>query len=325
MKKNIILIGFFLIIAILFPLVIQSEYLIHIMILAFMYILLTQGLNLLAGYVGQLSLGHQAFLGIGGYTSAILAIKLGIPVIFAMLLAGIFTAACSYLIGTLTFRTRGSYFVIMTTAFAEIVRQVITNEKELTNGPMGIRDIPYPNIFGFEIATKTQFYYLGLVLSIIAIYICYRIIDSRAGRACVAIREQEALAGTVGISFTYYAMMAAVVGGFFAGIAGSYYAHYAQFISNDVIKFDYCITMLLMIVIGGKGTIVGPIIGAILFSFIPEFLRSLDTLRLPMYGLILMVSVLFMPKGLMPVLSKAFKRIEHSFAKVKNKGVTGGV
>lgn len=308
--KRLVGSGIMLVLAILFPVVVKSSYYIHIMVLAMMYIILTQGLNLLVGYIGQLSLGHQAFLGIGAYTSALLALKLGAPVFLAMLIAGLFSALCSFLIGCVTLRLRGSYFVIITSAFAAIVKQFVNNAKDLTNGPMGLRNVPQPVLFGHTLSSKVEFYYMGLFLAVITVYVCYRLVDSRIGRAFLALREHEQLANSVGISFSKYAMIAAVIGGFFAGIAGGYYAHYAKFISVDVITFSYTITMLLMIVIGGKGTIVGPILGAILFSFIPELLRASDTLRLPIYGLILMLSVIFMPKGLMPILSHAYASLE---------------
>ncbi|MDR0840817.1 MAG: branched-chain amino acid ABC transporter permease [Christensenellaceae bacterium] len=301
-------------VAAVLPLFVKSEYFMHICVLAMMYIMLTQGLNLLTGYIGQLSLGHQTFLGLGGYASALLAIKLGVPVLLAMLLAGLFTVVCSFLIGLVTFRMRGSYFVIMTTAFAEIVRLVINNSTAVTNGPMGLREIPPPVIFGLIIKSKISSYYFGLVLAVITVFICYRIVDSRTGRAFVALREHEALANSVGISFARYSMVAAVVGGFFAGIAGGFYAHYTHFISTDVITFSYTVTILLMLIIGGKGTIMGPVLGAIIFSFVPEALRAVDNLRLPIYGLILMISVLAMPKGLMPVLSRAYGRIVYKLA-----------
>ena len=307
LKKIAIAVG--IVVAVLLPQFVTSSYYMHIMVLAMMYILLTQGLNLMVGYFGQLSLGHQAFLGLGGYASALLAIRLGWPVLLCMLIGGLFAALCSYLIGKVTFTSRGSYFVIITTAFAEIVRMIINNSTSITNGPMGLRDVPSPSLFGYMLTTKTDHYYLGLVLAGIAVYTCYRIVNSRTGRAFLALREQEALANSVGISYSRYAMIAAVVGGFFAGIAGGYYAHYANFISTDVITFSYTVTMLLMIVIGGKGTILGPIFGALLFSFIPELLREYDDLRLPIYGVILMLSVLLMPKGILPMLYQVARKI----------------
>ncbi len=311
-------------VAAVLPLLLKSEYYMHICVLAMMYIMLTQGLNLLTGYIGQLSLGHQTFLGLGGYCSALLALQLGLPVIPAMFVAGVFTAVCSYLIGLVTFRMRGSYFVIMTTAFAEIVRLVINNSTPLTGGPMGLRNIPSPSIFGYELGTKTAFYYFGLVLAAITVFVCWRITDSRTGRAFIALREQEQLANSVGISFAAYAMIAAVVGGFFAGIAGSFYAHYTHFISTDVITFNYTVTMLLMVIIGGKGTIMGPVLGAVVFSFVPELLRNVDNLRLPIYGLILMVSVLSMPNGLMPVLSQWYHRVFNALRRKAQSGREDG-
>lgn len=300
MKKKM-LVGAAIGLAVLVPLIVRSPYYMHIMVLAMMYIMLTQGLNLITGYVGLLSLGQVAFLGLGGYSSALLALNFGWPPLLCILIGGIGAAVFSFLLGKITFKVRGAYFVIMTSAYSEITRLVINNSKEITNGPMGLRNIPSPSIFGFELDTTVRYYYFGLVLAAITTFICYRLVDSRTGRAFKALREEEALARSVGISFTRYAMIAAVFGGFFAGIAGGYYAHYTNFISVDLMTWNYTTTILLMLVIGGKGTILGPILGSLLFSFVPELLRAYDSYRLPIYGVILMVAVLLMPEGMVSI------------------------
>lgn len=303
-------------VALIIPQFINSEYYMHLLVYVMMYIMLTQGLNLLTGYLGQLSLGHQTFLGIGAYTSALLAMKAGFPVWSGIILGGVFGAVGSFLISRVTFRVRGSYFVVMTTAFVGIVRLFINNTTALTNGPMGLRAVPPLSLFGYTFLTKASYYYLGVVLASITVYVCYRIAYSRTGRAFVALREHEQLANSVGISFSYYLMISAVVGGFFAGIAGGYYAHYAQFLSPDVLSHNYTITMLLMIVIGGKGTIVGPLLGAIIFTFVPELLRAYEDYRLPIYGAILILSVLCMPQGISPLLTQLWYRITKHTPKV---------
>ena len=284
--------------AALVPLVVRSPYYLHILILAMWYIMMTEGLNLITGYVGLLSIGHIAFVGLGAYTSALVSLHAGLPVFVCMLIAGIFSAFMSFLIGKITFRVRGSYFVIMTSAFNEIIKLVINNSHDVTNGPMGIRDVKPASLFGFEIKSKEAVYYLGLVLVIITVYTCWRVIDSRIGRAFKGLREQENIANAVGISFSKYAMYATIIGGFFAGVAGAYYVHYTHFISPDVFNWSYTTTMLLMLVIGGKGTIIGPIIGSLIFSFLPELLRAYDNYRLPIYGLVLIVATILFPNGL---------------------------
>ena len=301
--KRRILITAVLLIALLLPMAVKSAYYIHILILAMMYIMMTEGLNLLTGYVGLLSVGHIAFLGIGAYASALISLNFGVTPLLCMLIAGIVSALFSFFVGTITLRVRGSYFVILTSALSEITKLVVNNSEAVTNGPMGLRNVPSPVLFGFEISSKVSYYYFGLVLVVITTYVCYRIVNSKYGRAFKALREQEELARTVGIGFKRYAMVTVVVSGFFAGVAGSYYVHYTNFISPDIFAWSYTTTMLLMLVIGGKGTIAGPIIGSLLFSFIPELLRAYDDFRLPIYGLILMVSILLMPDGIIAPIS----------------------
>lgn len=315
MKKRIPILVV-IVLAALVPLVVKSPYYMHILILAMMYIMLTEGLNLLTGYLGFLSLGHIAFMGLGAYTSALLSLNFGISPLLCMPVAGLASAAFSYLIGKITFRVRGAYFVIMTSAYCEITKLVINNSTEVTNGPMGLRGVPSPVIFGFTIHGKVPYYYFGLVLVIITVYVCSRFANSRTGRACIALREEEKIASAIGIDFNRYAMMAAVIGGFFAGIAGSYYVHYTNFISPDIFGWSYTTTILLMLVIGGKGTISGPIVGSLVFSFIPELLRKYDDFRLPIYGVLLMVAVLFMTNGIVSVCKNAFTALKaktHSF------------
>ena len=301
--KNKIMTFTLLTVAIILPFLISSEYYMHILVLALMYIMLTQGLNLLVGYVGQLSLGHHTFMALGAYASALISLNFGVPVLLSMIIGALVAAFFGYLLSKLTFRVRGSYFVILTTAFSEITRLVINNSTNITGGPMGIRNIPSLSIFGYIFKSKISYYYFGLVLAIITIYVCHRIVDSKTGRAFAALREEENLANSVGISYSRYAMVAVVVGAFFAGVAGGYYAHYTNFISPDLISFNNTVTILLMVVIGGKGTIFGPILGSVIFSFVPELLRAVDNYRLPIYGIILILAVLFMPNGIAPILS----------------------
>lgn len=311
---------------IILPFLIRSEYYMHILVLALMYIMLTQGLNLLVGYVGQLSLGHHTFMALGAYSSALLSLKLGIPVLLSMLIGAFLAALFGYLLSKLTFRVRGSYFVILTTAFSEITRLILNNATEVTGGPMGIRNIPSLNLFGYVFKSKTSYFYFGVVLAAIAIYICERIVNSKTGRAFAALREEESLANSVGISYSRFAMVAVVVGAFFAGIAGGYYAHYTNFISPDLISFNNTVTILLMVVIGGKGTIFGPVLGSVIFSFVPELLRAVDNYRLPIYGIILMLAVLFMPHGIAPVLTNFYDKTKKKSKRNKlNKSEGGAV
>jgi branched-chain amino acid transport system permease protein len=297
------------------PLLITSDYQKHILIMGGIYVILVASLNLLIGYVGEISLGHTAFFGIGAYTSGIFFLRMGIPFWLGLPAAGIVAGIFGFLIGYPTLRTRGPYFVIVSLAFSEILRLICSNWISLTNGPMGLKNIQPPsihlgNLIHYEFSSKNSYYYLILVLVSLTLYICYRYVNSRFGRACMAIRENEALASSVGISAAKWGIITFVLSTFLAGLAGSFYAHYVLFISPDLFGFSFTTGMLLMLIIGGKGTMAGPVLGAVLFTIIPEYLRVAEIYRLSIFGLLLMVAVIFMPRGMIQLwepLSRRFR------------------
>ena len=283
---------------------IKNDYYVHLLIMAGIYILLTEGLNLIVGYVGELSLGHQAFLGIGAYASALLALRLGISFWLCLVGAGVIGGLVSFGIGYVTLRLRHAYFVIVTICFAGIIQLLALNSDKLTGGPMGLGGIPAPRVaiggWEYQFYTKTSFYYLIFCLVIITLYVCYRLVNSRFGRACIGIRENEELAESLGISPFRYAMIFSVIAGIFASIAGSFYAHYISFISHELMGFSQMVIMLIMLYVGGRGTVSGPFVGAILFTIIPEYLRAIEGFRMPVYGLLLILAILMMPRGIVP-------------------------
>ncbi len=305
-NRRILLSGGFAAFLLLLPWIIRDNYNMHLIIMSMIFIELAAGLNLIVGYVGQLSLGHAAFFGIGAYTSALFNLNLGVPFWEGMILAGGMAALIGFLLGYVTLRVRGHCFVLITIAFAEIFKLIHFNWVELTHGQMGLSDIhppaiQIPGLVEMVFSTKAQYYYLALVLVAVTIYANSRLVHSRLGRAFVGIRENEMLAESVGINAFKYSMVAFVVGAFFAGIAGSYYAHYITFISPDLFSFSVTTTMIVMLVMGGKGTVAGPIVGAVIFTILPEYLRIAEKLRLPIFGLILLIGIMYMPQGLIKV------------------------
>ena len=305
MKRNL-LSGAFGVFVFLLPFIVRDNYNLHLIIMSMIFIELAAGLNLIVGYVGQLSLGHAAFFGIGAYTSALLNLNLGVPFWEGMVLAGGMAALIGFLLGYITLRVRGHCFVLITIAFAEIFKLIHFNWVDLTHGQMGLSDIhppaiKIPGLVDMVFSTKGQYYYLALVLVIITVYVTGRLVNSRLGRAFIGIRENEMLAESVGISAFKYSMIAFVIGAFFAGIAGSFYAHYITFISPDLFSFSVTTTMIVMLVMGGKGTVAGPIVGAVIFTIVPEYLRIAEKLRLPIFGLILLIGIMYMPQGLIKV------------------------
>ncbi len=291
---------------------VSDQYLMHIGILILFYATLGISLNMVVGYVGEFSLGHTAFLGIGAYTAAILASRFGVPLWMTVPLAGIISAVFGYLIGAVTLRLQGPFFVIVTLAFAEVLRLVADNWVWLTNGPMGIAGVPQPALMATasNLGAKQFYFYVALAIFAFAMFVAYRFVYSNAGRAAVAIRENRYVAQSVGIRPFNYAMLAFVLGATLAGLAGGFYAHYISFVGSEVFKFSFMITMIIVVLVGGKGTLVGPVVGAVLITLLEEYLREAKELRMSIFGVIVMLIVLFLPNGLMGFLHQRRERFD---------------
>jgi len=286
------------------PLVVHDEYYLHLFIVSGVFVVAVLGLDLIVGYVGQLSLAHAAFFAMGAYTSALLFVRLkwsmwlGLPA--AALVAGVVALA----LGSVILRTRGHRFIIITVVFAELMRLVATNWVDMTRGFMGlpgltIPALDIPGVGSIDIASKSRFYYVVLIAAIAAFVLCRVIVRSSIGRKFVLIRENEPLAESLGISAFRYSMIAFAVGAALAGAAGSLYAHYVGFVSPDLFNFSYVTIMLIMVILGGKGTLAGPALGAVIFTFLPELLREAAHWRMLVFATILIVATLYMPKGIM--------------------------
>ncbi|HEY7435614.1 MAG TPA: branched-chain amino acid ABC transporter permease [Methylomirabilota bacterium] len=291
------------------PAWVWNPYHLHTLIMAGIFAVLALSLNLLLGYTGQLSLGHAAFFGIGAYASALLSVKLEWSPWLGLLAATVLPGLAGYVIGRLALKLRGAYFVLLTISFAGCVSLVSVNWMDLTNGPLGIPGVPpveiaVPGLAPLSLRTKSAYYYLVLAAVVLAYLLCWALIRSRVGRALVALRENETLAASVGIDATHYLVLAAVASAAMAGFAGGLYAHYTRFVSPEVFLFTYTVTMVIMVVAGGKGTLAGPVVGAVLFTVLPEALRELTSYQWQMllYGVLLVAVLFFMPEGVVPAL-----------------------
>ena len=287
------------------PFWLTSPYYLHVTIMAGIFTILALSLNLLLGYTGQLSLGHAAFFGIGAYTSALLALKLEWPFWIGLPAAALAAGLAGWAIGRLALKVRGAYFVLVTISFAGVISLVSVNWMELTNGPLGLPGVPAPELGSISFRTKSAYYYLVLLAAAVAYLVCHRLVHSRLGRAFLALRENEALAESVGVDPVRTLVLAAVVSAAMAGVAGSLYAHYTRFVSPEVFLFSYTVTMVIMVVAGGKGTLLGPVIGALLFTVLPEALREAMAWQWQMlaYGVLLVLLVYFLPRGIVPAVS----------------------
>jgi branched-chain amino acid transport system permease protein len=287
------------------PLWLPSPYHLHVLIMAGIFAILALSLNLLLGYAGLLSLGHAAFFGIGAYASALLALRLAWPFAAGFVTAVAVAGGTGYLTGRLAIRLRGAYFVLVTLSFAGVVSLVSVNWMDLTNGPLGLPGVPPAELLGFAFATKRSVYYLVLAVAAGAYLLCARLVRSRIGRALIALRENEPLAASVGVDGTRYLALATALSAALAGTAGSLYAHYTRFVSPEVFLFSYTLTMVVMVVAGGKGTLAGPVVGAVVFTVLPEALRLLVAWQWQMllYGTFLLLTVFFLPQGVVPMLA----------------------
>jgi branched-chain amino acid transport system permease protein len=307
------------------PLWMSSLYVLHILIMTGIFIIAAMSLNLLLGFTGQLSLGHVAFFGIGAYTSSLVSLgfevhllpdwQVGLaakPVWLGMLLGILLAGLCGWVIGRVSFKVRGAYFVIVTVSFAEVVRLVALNWVELTQGPMALNNIPVlrlglPGWFEFAFLRKPANYYLVLLVGVVAYLLIRRLVHSRAGRAMIALRENEALAASVGIDVTRYLVLATFVSAGIAGAAGALYAHYVRIVDPEVFSFIYTVTMVIMVVTGGKGTLAGPIVGGVIFGLLPETLRTFSIqpeIQWVIYGVLMILIVYFLPEGIVPALRR---------------------
>ncbi len=305
------------------PVWMTNQYYLYILINAGIFIIAAMSLNLLLGYTGQLSLGHVAFFGIGGYTSALVSLGFDLQItdsytfvfaprpVWVGLLAGILVAGFfGWLVGRISFKIRGAYFVIVTISFAEVVRLVALNWIDLTEGPMALNNIqPFtlgiPGLWELTFWRKVPNYYLVLVTCILSYVVVARLVRSRLGRAMIALRENEPLAASVGIDVTRSLVLAAVVSAAMAGAAGGLYTHTIRIIDPDIFLFIYTVTMVIMVVTGGKGTLAGPIVGGLIFGILPEVLREVASpeMQWVIYGLFMIAIVFFLPDGIVPAVT----------------------
>jgi branched-chain amino acid transport system permease protein len=309
------------------PLWVKDPYFLHVLIMTGIFTIAAMSLNLLLGYTGQLSLGHVGFLGIGAYASALVSLGFTVsigdyavvhepwPAVSGFVIGTAVAGLCGYLVGKLSFKVRGAYFVIVTISFAEVLRLVALNWVELTQGPLALNNIPsftigLPGIGYVTLWNKGSFYYVVVAVAIVAYVINKRLVGSRYGRAMVALRENESLAMSVGVDVTRYLVLAAVVSAAIAGAAGSLYAHYVKIIDPDIFLFIYTVTLVILVITGGKGTLAGPIVGGLIFGILPELIRPLaaPAVQWIIYGALMIVIVFLLPRGIVPAVAQLIRR-----------------
>lgn len=292
------LIGF-----ILLPQLIAVKYYLHLSVLALIWVIAAQGQNLIQGYTGYVSIVQAGFMGIGAYSTALMGIHFDMPVWLTITLAPFVTAFFALLTGYPSLRVKGHYFAIVTLAFNMVIFIVLMNFHELTQGEAGITDIPKPGAKDvlFNWRDRETYYYFVLIIAVLMTALAALIVRSRIGQTLVAIRQNEDLVGAVGIAAWKYKLFAFVISAMFGGLAGAIYAHYQSFINPEIFGVAQSLDAILAVIIGGSGTIAGPVIGAFFVVFLPEYLRFADSFRLILYGLVLVLATIYMPRGIVGV------------------------
>jgi branched-chain amino acid transport system permease protein len=296
------------------PLFVQGNYLLHIFIMCGISVLLASSFRLIST-TGQMSLGHAGFMAIGSYTTALLVMKSGFPFWEALPLGGVAAALIALLVGYPFVRVRKVYFAMLTLFLGQVIRLTIAEWRGMTGGTSGLLGIPSPNsidffgLYNMVFNTKVIYYYLILVIVLISLLILYRISSSRVGRTLMAIQQGDYVAASIGIGVNNYKVFAWCVGCFFAGIAGGFYAHYIKVLTPDSFGVIQAIYVMVYAVVGGRSKFLGAVIGAILLTALPEFLRPLKEYQPLVFVGILFIIIFLLPGGLVDLPKLVTSRI----------------
>lgn len=276
-----------------------NSYLLEILTNTWFYIVLCLGLNIVVGYAGLLDLGYAAFFAIGAYTTGILSSHFGMNFWLTLPFSVFFSAVSGIVIGGPTLRLRSDYLAIVTLGFGEIIR-IAARNLSITGGASGLIGIERPYLFGIYLSKIHHFYYLFFTLVILAIIVSYRLHYSRLGRAWQYIREDEDAAEAMGINRVQIKLYAFVIGAIFGGVAGSFYAIKMTAISPETFVFTQSAMILLAVVLGGMGKIPGVIVGACALVLFPEIFREIGQMRMLLFGIVLLIIMIFRPQGIWP-------------------------
>lgn len=304
-----ILLGFVATTAILFPHLL-STYQTNVMTTALMYVVLGLGLNIVVGMAGLLDLGFVAFYAVGAYTYSLLNLHFGFGFWAILPVGGLFAASFGILLGFPVLRLRGDYLAIVTLGFGEIIRLILENWGEFSKGPSGISNISRPSFFGIELNLDQSIiytYYLMVIFVIVTIFIVNRLQDSRLGRAWIALREDEIACQAMGIDKRKTKLVAFSLGAFWAGIMGVMFAAKTTFVNPSSFTFLESAIILSIVVLGGMGSIIGVLFGALILILLPEYLRALSEYRMLAFGAILVCMMIFRPQGLISNIRRTYK------------------
>lgn len=321
--------GFLAVIILLVPVFLTNPFQYDMATLVLIYATTVVGLNLLVGYAGQISLGHAGFFGLGAYFSAIMTGTHGWSPIPTLLLGAALVGLLAFIVGRPILRLKGYYLGMATLALGFIIYITLNNEGGLTGGPDGM-PVPGLSVFGWELSTFNTYSFLGLeisgslawywlmgVLLVLGCWIAQNLIDSPIGRALRSVHGSEVAASVVGVDTAKFKNLVFVVSAVYASLMGSLYAHFQGFITPDTAGFMESIILVTMVVLGGMGSTLGVIFGAALLTLLPQLLADFHEYEMMMFGLILMLTMIFMPKGFLPTIQAFIRKKLHKKAEDK--------
>ncbi len=306
MKKNpktlkLILFSIAGIALLIFPLLAKNSYQVHILNLVGIYMMLSLGLNIAMGYAGQMNLAMGALWAVGAYTAGLLNQRLGLSLWLTLPCAIVAGGLVGGFVGLPALKVRAHYLSIVTIGLNEVINIILVNETKLTGGVDGISKIAKPALFGFKINTEQRYYYLILIAVIATFLISRQILSGRVGRNFRAIRDDYKTAPAMGVNAGFYKLLAFIISGCFAGAAGALYAHLNAYISPDIFEHKTTLFIMTLTMVGGLGNLNGSLIGSFILPVLQEYLRAIQDWQYVVYGLAIMVVVLFVPGGLMQV------------------------
>ena len=282
-----------------FPLLAKNDYHLTVMSTAYIFALATVGLNLITGYTGQFNLAHSGFMAVGAYTVGILTVDHHVPFWIAFALSGVVATALGFFVGLVSLRLKGHYFSIFTLCVGYIMYLVIEKWESLTHGTVGIIGIPAPAAIGpIAFDSPRALYYLVFFFLAAGVFVMHRIVTSLLGRTFVAIRNGEALAEALGIPLMRNKLLAFMLSVFYAGLAGGLYAGFVRFLGPGLASVDHSFDMTMYMLVGGLGTLLGPLLGAIAVPWLTQYLQFLQEYRFIVFGPILIALVIFVPHGI---------------------------
>lgn len=306
-KNTTIGLGLLIVILLILPWVLPNSYFLDLAIRIAINAIIVIGLNLLIGFAGQISLGHAGFLGIGAYASAVLPTHLGWHPLLAMAAGAVSTAIIAGVLARPIFKLKGNYLAMATLGLGIIINIALRNEAQWTGGPDGMA-VPPLELFGFELSSDRQWYWVVAGLLVFSVWASLNMIDSPFGRALRALHGSEVASQVVGVRVVRYKVTVFVMSAVFASLMGSITAHYMAFVTPNFADFFHSVELVTMVVVGGMASVFGAIFGAILLTALPQALATFEGWETVIFGAVLMLCMIFMPKGLVPTLAAKFSK-----------------